>query len=122
LADAADARTELQAYCWRFCSGSARAGNSSGRASAADSRLPIQKSLSAFDLKRLPGKVSAVVRTLVEGSFVDRKENVLAFGNPGSGKTHLLCGIGQELARPDGRCTSVRRTCSCRICCWPSVS
>src|ERR1017187_5010325 len=63
------------------------------------SRLPIQKSLGAFDLKRLPGKVSAVVRTLVEGSFVDRKENVLAFGNPGSGKTHLLCGIGQELAR-----------------------
>ena len=64
-----------------------------------DSRLPIQKSLGAFDLKRLPGKVSALVRTLVEGSFVDRKENVLAFGNPGSGKTHLLCGIGQELAR-----------------------
>ena len=64
-----------------------------------ESRLPMQKSLGAFDLKRLPGKVSAVVRTLVEGSFVDRKENVLAFGNPGSGKTHLLCGIGQELVR-----------------------
>ena len=64
-----------------------------------DSQLPIQKSLGAFDLKRLPGKVSAVVRTLVEGSFVDRKENVLAFGNPGSGKTHLLCAIGQELVR-----------------------
>ena len=25
------------------------------------------------------------------------RENVLAFGNPGSGKTHLLCAIGQEL-------------------------
>ena len=64
-----------------------------------ESRLPLQKSLGAFDLKRLPGKVSAMVKTLVEGSFVDRRENVLAFGNPGSGKTHLLCGIGQELAR-----------------------
>lgn len=64
-----------------------------------ESKLPIQKSLDAFDLKRLPGKVSALVRTLVDGSFVDRKENVLAFGNPGSGKTHLLCGIGQELVR-----------------------
>ena len=64
-----------------------------------ESRLPVQKSLGAFDLKRLPGKVSAVVRTLMDGSFVDRKENVLAFGNPGSGKTHLLCGIGQELVR-----------------------
>jgi DNA replication protein DnaC len=64
-----------------------------------ESRLPIQKSLGAFDMKRLPGKVSAVVRTLLDGGFVDRKENVLAFGNPGSGKTHLLCGIGQELVR-----------------------
>ena len=34
---------------------------------------------------------------LVEGSFLDRKENVLAFGNPGSGKTHLLCAIAREL-------------------------
>src|SRR5208283_729610 len=64
-----------------------------------ESRLPLDKSLGAFDLKRLPGKVSALVKTLLEGSFVDRKENVLAFGNPGSGKTHLLCAIGQELVR-----------------------
>jgi len=64
-----------------------------------ESHLPVDKSLGSFDLKRLGGKVSAVVRTLVDGSFVDRKENVLAFGNPGSGKTHLLCGIGQELVR-----------------------
>ena len=64
-----------------------------------ESRLPVDKTLERFDLKRLPGKVSAVVRTLVEGSFVDRQENVLAFGNPGSGKTHLLCGIGHELVR-----------------------
>ena len=64
-----------------------------------ESRLPVDKSLGAFDLKRLPPKVLAVVRTLLDGSFVDRKENVLAFGNPGSGKTHLLCGIGQELVR-----------------------
>ena len=30
---------------------------------------------------------------------MDRAENVLAFGNPGSGKTHLLCAIAQELVR-----------------------
>jgi len=39
------------------------------------------------------------VRSLLEGFFVDHKENILAFGNPGSGKTHLLCAIGQELIR-----------------------
>ncbi len=39
----------------------------------------------------------ANVNALLDGSFLDRAENVLAFGNPGSGKTHLLCAIGQEL-------------------------
>jgi DNA replication protein DnaC len=63
------------------------------------SRLPLEKSLVNFDLKRLPQKVRQQVRTLLEGSFLDRRENVLAFGNPGSGKTHLLCAIGQELIR-----------------------
>ena len=36
---------------------------------------------------------------MLEGSFVDRTENILAFGRPGSGKTHLLCAICHELAR-----------------------
>jgi DNA replication protein DnaC len=67
-----------------------------------ESRLPLSKSLSALDMKRLPARVSAMARTLLDGSFVDRRENVLAFGNPGSGKTHLLCAIGQELVR-EGR-------------------
>ena len=68
-----------------------------------ESRLPVDKSLGAFDLKRLPGKVAAVVRTLLDGSFVERKENVLVFGNPGAGKSHLLCAIGQELVRAGRR-------------------
>lgn len=62
-----------------------------------ESRLPLEKSWQGFDRKRLPRKVDMQLNTLVEGSFVDRNENVLAFGNPGSGKTHLLCAIGQEL-------------------------
>jgi len=45
----------------------------------------------------LPAKVRQQVTTLLDGTFLDRKENVLAFGNPGTGKTHLLCAIGQEL-------------------------
>ena len=64
-----------------------------------DSRLPLEKDLEAFDLKRLPVKVARQVRTLLEGTFVDRRENLLAFGAPGSGKTHLLCALGQELIR-----------------------
>jgi len=61
------------------------------------SRLPLEKNLECFELKRLPAKVNQQVRSLLDGSFLDRKENVLAFGKPGSGKTHLLCAISQEL-------------------------
>jgi len=68
-----------------------------------ESGLPLEKSLANFDLKRLPVKVARQVRMLLEGSFLDRKENLLAFGNPGSGKSHLLCALAQELLVNGGR-------------------
>ena len=68
-----------------------------------ESKLPLEKTLEAFDRKRLPRKVDQQVAVLLEGSFLDRRENVLAFGNPGSGKTHLLCAIGQELVQQGRR-------------------
>jgi DNA replication protein DnaC len=52
-------------------------------------RIPAEKNLANFNLKRLPAKVGMMTKTLLEGEFLDRRENVLAFGNPGSGKTHL---------------------------------
>src|SRR5208337_4183478 len=64
-----------------------------------DSRLPLEKDLASFDMGRLPAKVSRQVRTLIEGSFVDRRENLLLFGKTGTGKTHLLSAIAQELVR-----------------------
>jgi DNA replication protein DnaC len=62
-----------------------------------ESRLPVEKTLETFDLSRLPRPVATHVKVLLEGAFLDRRENVLAFGTPGSGKTHLLCAIGREL-------------------------
>ena len=62
-----------------------------------ESKLPLEKSLEMFDRQRLPTRVNALVATLLEGTFLDRAENVLAFGPPGSGKTHLLAGIAQSL-------------------------
>ena len=67
------------------------------------SRLPMEKTLEDFNLKRLPLRIRQQVKLLQEGSFVDRCENLLAFGNPGSGKTHLLCAICHELARQGRR-------------------
>jgi len=68
-----------------------------------ESKLPLEKNLENFDLDRLPAKMVAHVNALLDGSFLDRTENVLAFGNPGSGKTHLLCAIGQELVLQERR-------------------
>ena len=61
------------------------------------SKLPWEKTLTALDRSRLPQSVDRQLAALLEGTFLDRAENVLAFGNPGSGKTHLVCALGQEL-------------------------
>jgi DNA replication protein DnaC len=63
------------------------------------SKLPLEKTFDNFEFKRMPLKIRQQVKILMEGSFVNRSENILAFGNPGSGKTHLLCAICHELAR-----------------------
>jgi DNA replication protein DnaC len=67
------------------------------------SKLPLEKTLDSFDLKRLPQKAARQAKALLDGTFLDRRENVLAFGNPGSGKTHLLSALGQELIRQGRR-------------------
>src|SRR6202158_3351849 len=63
------------------------------------SRLALEKSWSALDLKRLPPKVVQQLRSLLSGDFLDRRENVLVFGPPGSGKTHALNAVGLELVQ-----------------------
>jgi DNA replication protein DnaC len=62
-----------------------------------ESQLPLEKSLDGFDRARLPAKVAAMLATLLTGEFLQRAENVLIFGNPGSGKTHLVCALAQGL-------------------------
>lgn len=61
------------------------------------SRLPPDKTLRTLDLSRMPTKVKRVLPTLCEGAFLEKGENVLAFGLPGRGKSHCLCAIGHEL-------------------------
>jgi DNA replication protein DnaC len=63
------------------------------------SHLPADKTLATLDLARLPAAVKRQVPTLCEGGFIERAENVLAFGLPGRGKTHLLAAIGHELVQ-----------------------
>ena len=68
-----------------------------------ESGLPLEKTIDVFDLKRLPKKVVHQVNHLLEGFFLDKTENVLAFGNPGTGKSHLLCAIAHALIHKEKR-------------------
>lgn len=61
------------------------------------SELPSDKTLATLKRSRLPTKVAKMLPTLCEGGFVGRGDNLLAFGRPGRGKTHLVCAIGHEL-------------------------
>jgi DNA replication protein DnaC len=61
------------------------------------SKLPLDKTFSTLDRKRFSRSLNQQIDALIEGSFTDRCENVLVFGNPGSGKTHTICALGYEL-------------------------
>jgi DNA replication protein DnaC len=61
------------------------------------SGLPPEKTLTNLDTKRLPTKIARALPTLCAGGFAERAENVLAFGNPGTGKSHVVSAIGHEL-------------------------
>ena len=63
------------------------------------SDLPAEKTLATLDKSLLPPKIQKLLPTLCDGGFIDRGDNVLAFGLPGRGKTHLVCAIGHELVR-----------------------
>lgn len=67
------------------------------------SGLPLGKRLENFDRLRLSRRLNRQVESLLSGEFLSRSENVLAFGNPGVGKTHLLSGIGYELIQKNHR-------------------
>lgn len=61
------------------------------------SKLPGEKTLATLDLARFKPAVQKQIPSLCEGQFLNRAENILAFGLPGRGKTHLVCAIGHEL-------------------------
>ena len=61
------------------------------------SGLPSGKTLGNLEEAKLPAKVRRVLPGLLDGGFVERAENVLAFGLPGRGKSHFLAALGKEL-------------------------
>jgi DNA replication protein DnaC len=64
-----------------------------------NAHLLVGKNWEQFNWSRLPLHVTQQFQTLRQGDFLDRRDNLLVFGKPGSGKTHLLCALGDQLAR-----------------------
>jgi DNA replication protein DnaC len=64
----------------------------------AESQLSPDKRLSSFDFAAVPSVSKAQVMALAEGhEWLDRGANILLFGPPGVGKSHLVCGLGHAL-------------------------
>lgn len=59
-------------------------------------KLSRDKLLTTFDIKRIPRLSPAKIQHLATGEFIDATENILIFGNPGTGKTHLSIGLARE--------------------------
>jgi DNA replication protein DnaC len=61
------------------------------------SRLPGSKTFATLDQQRLPLALQRQLRELTAGDFLDQAANVLAFGLPGTGKTHAACALGHAM-------------------------
>ena len=57
-------------------------------------RFPTVKSLDSFDFLTIPSLNKALVNELARSEYIDRKDNVIAVGNSGTGKTHIALGLG----------------------------
>lgn len=55
--------------------------------------FPVLKTLDTYDFKRQPSVNQALVRELMRGEWIGRRENVLLIGNSGTGKTHLATAL-----------------------------
>jgi DNA replication protein DnaC len=59
-------------------------------------RFPVPKTMQEFDFDFQPKLDVKLVKTLVTCDFVDKKENVILVGQPGTGKTHLAIALGMK--------------------------
>jgi DNA replication protein DnaC len=64
-----------------------------------ESKLPLEKTFATLQLERFGRNITRQVEVLKDGDFLKRRENILAFGTPGTGKTHILAALGHELVQ-----------------------
>ena len=59
-----------------------------------EAKFPAVKSLDSFDFTALPSLNKTLVLELARSEYVLRRENVIAVGNSGTGKSHVALGLG----------------------------
>src|SRR5437660_12296811 len=59
-----------------------------------EARFPTVKSLDSFDFTAIPSLNKILVLELARCEYISRRENVIAVGNSGTGKTHIALGLG----------------------------
>ena len=57
-------------------------------------RFPAVKSLDTFDFLAIPSVNKVLVTELARCEYIEHRENVIAVGNSGTGKTHVALGLG----------------------------
>jgi DNA replication protein DnaC len=78
-----------------------------------EARFPRTKRLADLDLGALPALPPATLAMLAAGSWIDAGEPVVALGDSGTGKTHLLIGLGTAAAEQGRRVRYV--TCAALV-------
>jgi DNA replication protein DnaC len=56
--------------------------------------FPVVKTIENFNFAAQPSIDERLVRTLLQGKYIERRENVIIVGKSGTGKTHLATALG----------------------------
>jgi DNA replication protein DnaC len=75
-----------------------------------EAQLPAGKTLATFDFKALPNIPRARIEALAAGDWLETGTNLIAIGNSGAGKTHLLSAIAHALVEAGRRVLYTRTT------------
>lgn len=59
-----------------------------------EATFPVLKTIETFDFAAQPSLNEPLVRELLRGEYIGKRENLLLVGNPGTGKTHLAIALG----------------------------
>ena len=70
-------------------------------------KLPRDKLLQDFEVTRIPNLSPSLLQNLQQGDFIDRCDNILIFGNPGTGKSHLAIALAREWCMQARKCLYV---------------